>query len=127
MTAGSVGPVFSPGPVTGDDILAWLLSRQRWIERVMARRHLEDATLTLYDVSSSCLEGRMCPLAAFAHNRDGKQQIAFCLLCSSAECPIAMKVLAGNTARVRRPGPVGSRESAGASAWFVSPRWATAA
>ena len=72
----SLGPLLSLGPVTGNEMLAmldWLLGRQRWIERVLARRHLEDATLILYDVSSSWLEGRMCPLAAFGHNRDGKK------------------------------------------------------
>ena len=82
-------------------MLDWLLGRQRWIERVLARRHLEDATLILYDVSSSYLEGRMCPLATFGHNRDGKknrQQVVFGLLCSSQGCPIAMELFAGNTA-----------------------------
>ena len=90
--------------MTGNELLAmldWLLARQPWIERVLARRHLEDATLILYDVSSSYLEGRTCPLAAFGHNRDakrGKQQIVFGLLCSSRGCPIAVEVFAGNTA-----------------------------
>ena len=100
----SLGPMLCLGPVSGNEMLAmldWLLSRQRWIERVLARRHLEDATLILYDVSSSYLEGRTCPLAAFGHNRDGKrgkQQIVFGLLCSSQGCPIAVEVFAGNTA-----------------------------
>ena len=100
----SLGPALSLGSVSGNEMLAmldWLLSRQRWIERVLARRHLEDATLILYDVSSSYLEGRQCPLAAFGHNRDGKrgkQQIVFGLLCSSAGCPVAVEVFAGNTA-----------------------------
>ena len=52
-------------------------------------------------MSSSYLEGRTCPLAAFGHNRDGKrgkQQIVFGLLCSSEGCPIAVEVFAGNTA-----------------------------
>ena len=99
----SLGPLLSLGPVSGNEMLAmldWLLGRQRWIERVLARRHLEDATLILYDVSSSFIEGRMCPLAAFGHNRDGKrgkQQVVFGLLCSSGGCPIAVEVFAGNT------------------------------
>ena len=62
------------------DMLDWLLGRQAWIEKSLARRHLEGATLLLYDVSSSYLEGRCSPLAAFGHNRDGKQgkqQIVF--------------------------------------------------
>ena len=54
-------------------MLDWLLARQRWIETSLANRHLQDATLILYDVSSSYLEGRLCPLAAFGYNRDGQK------------------------------------------------------
>ncbi len=82
-------------------MLDWLLARQRWIETSLANRHLQDATLILYDVSSSYLEGRLCPLAAFGYNRDGKkgkQQIVFGLLCSAAGCPLAVEVFPGNTA-----------------------------
>ena len=82
-------------------MLDWLLARQRWIETSLAKRHLQDATLLLYDVSSSYLEGRLCPLAAFGYNRDGKkgkQQIVFGLLCSAAGCPLAVEVFPGNTA-----------------------------
>ncbi len=56
------------------------------------------ATLLLYYVSSSYLEGRCSPLAAFGHNRDGKQQIVFGLLCAADGCPVAVDVFAGNTA-----------------------------
>ncbi len=83
------------------DMLDWLLGRQAWIEKSLARRHLEGATLLLYDVSSSYLEGRCSPLAAFGHNRDGKQgkqQIVFGLLCAADGCPVAVDVFAGNTA-----------------------------
>ena len=55
----------------------------------------------LYDTTSSFVEGRCCPLAAFGHNRDGKkgrQQIVFGLLCSRDGCPVAVEVFAGNTA-----------------------------
>ena len=86
------------GPVRGNDMLDWLLGRQAWIEKSLARRHLEGATLLLYDVSSSYLEGRCSPLAAFGHNRDGKQQIVFGLLCAADGCPVAVDVFAGNTA-----------------------------
>ena len=100
----SLGALLELGPVTGNELLAmldWLLQRQPWIERALARHHLKDATLILYDVSSSFLEGRCCPLAAFGYNRDGKkgkQQIVFGLLCSSGGCPIAVELFAGNTA-----------------------------
>ena len=100
----SLGALLGLGPVSGNEMLAmldWLLARQRWIETSLANRHLQDATLLLYDVSSSYLEGRLCPLAAFGYNRDGqkgKQQIVFGLLCSAAGCPLAVEVFPGNTA-----------------------------
>jgi hypothetical protein len=55
----------------------------------------------LYDVTSTYLEGRCCPLARFGHNRDGKAhklQIVFGVLCARDGCPIAVEVFAGNTA-----------------------------
>ena len=100
----SLGTVLGLGPVSGNEMLAlldWLLARQQWIETSLANRHLQDATLILYDVSSSCLEGRRCPLAAFGYKRDGKrgqQQIVFGLLCAADGCPLAVEVFAGNTA-----------------------------
>ena len=82
-------------------MLDWLLKRQPWIERSLARRYLKDATVVLYDMTSSYLEGRCCPLARFGHNRDakrGKQQIVIGLLCTGQGCPIAVEVFAGNSA-----------------------------
>ncbi len=99
----SLGAVLGLGPVTGNemlDMLDWLLARQPWIERSLANRHLEGGnTLILYDVSSSYLEGRKCPLAAFGHNRDGKRgkmQVTYGLLCAADGCPVAVEVFAGN-------------------------------
>ena len=49
-----------------DDLYAamdWLLDRQEQIEDRLARRHLLDGELVLYDVSSSYFEGRCCELA----------------------------------------------------------------
>jgi hypothetical protein len=40
----------------------WLLPRQDKLERALARRHLSEGTLALYDVSSTYFEGRCCPL-----------------------------------------------------------------
>ena len=97
----SCGALLGLGPVRGNDMLDWLLGRQAWIEKSLARRHLEGTTLLLYDVSSSYLEGRCSPLAAFGHNRDGKQgkqQIVFGLLCAADGCPVAVDVFAGHTA-----------------------------
>ena len=103
----SLGPVLGLGDVHGNELLAmldWLLQRQKWIEKSLARRHLQAATVVLYDVSSTYLEGRCCPLAAFGHSRDGKpskQQLVLGLLCAADGCPIAVEVFAGNTADPR--------------------------
>lgn len=78
----------------------WLLDRQGRIEAALARRHLRDGTLVLYDVSSSYFEGRTCPLARHGHNRDGKKdklQIVYGLLCDMVGRPIAIEVFDGNT------------------------------
>ncbi len=99
----SLGSLLKLGPVAGNemlDMLDWLLERQPWIEKSLANRHLKGGnTLILYDVSSSYLEGRRCPLAAFGHNRDGKKgkmQITYGLLCAADGCPVAVEVFAGN-------------------------------
>jgi hypothetical protein len=42
----------------------WLLPRQARIERALAKRHLQDGTLALYDVSSTYFEGHCCPFSA---------------------------------------------------------------
>jgi hypothetical protein len=53
--------------------LDWLGERQRRIEDRLARRHLKDGELVLYDVSSSYFEGRTCPLAKLGYSRDAKR------------------------------------------------------
>ena len=100
----SLGSMLGLGQVSGNemlDMLDWLRQRQPWIEKSLANRHLGNGTLILYDVSSSYVEGRCCPLAAFGHNRDGKKgkkQITFGLLCATDGCPVAVEVFSGNTA-----------------------------
>ena len=81
--------------------LDWLGERQKAIETALARRHLKDGALVLYDVSSSWFEGRCCPLARFGYSRDrkkGKLQIVYGLLCAKDGCPVAIEVFEGNTA-----------------------------
>ena len=54
----------------------------------------------LYDVSSSYMEGRCCPLAKRGYSRDGKKgtlQIVYGLLCAPDGCPVAIEVFDGNT------------------------------
>ena len=100
----SLGALLGLGEVSGNEVLAmldWLLKRQPWIERSLARQHLQGRTLLLYDVSSSYVEGHCNPLAGFGHNRDGKRskrQIVFGLLCTQQGCPIAVEVFSGSTA-----------------------------
>ena len=92
------------GALTEDDLYAamdWLLARQDRIERTLARRHLADGALVLYDLTSVYLEGRQCPLAKRGHSRDGKKgklQIEFGLLCDADGRPVAVEVFPGNTA-----------------------------
>jgi Transposase DDE domain len=81
--------------------LDWLLERQPAIESKLAAKHLREGTLLLYDVTSTYLEGRRCPLAAHGYSRDGKpgkMQIVFGLLTTAEGCPVAVEVFAGNTA-----------------------------
>jgi len=100
----SLAPVLGLGEVDADELYAaldWLLQQQPTIEAALAKRHLVDGTLVLYDVSSSWLEGRCCPLARFGHSRDGKSnklQIIYGLLCAADGCPVAIEVFEGNIA-----------------------------
>ncbi len=85
-----------------------LLARQARIERELAKRHLDQGSLVLYDVSSTYFEGRHCALARLGHSRDGKSdklQIVFGLLTNAEGCPIAVEVFAGNTGDPRTLGP----------------------
>ena len=99
----SLGEALGLGDVDDDELYAaldWLLVRQPAIEAVLAKRHLTNGTLVLYDVSSSYMEGRCCPLAKRGYSRDGRRgtlQIVYGLLCASDGCPVAIEVFDGNT------------------------------
>jgi hypothetical protein len=90
-----------------DDIYAamdWLAGRQDGIEAELARRHLapepNPGGMALFDLSSSWLEGRCCPLAALGYSRDGKKgrlQIEYGLLTDPDGRPVAVRVFPGNT------------------------------
>lgn len=82
------------------DAMDWLIEGQDRIERKLAKEHLVDGSLILYDVSSSFYTGTHCALAKFGHNRDGKNgypQIVYGLLCNAEGCPVAIEVFEGNT------------------------------
>ena len=79
----------------------WLLEHQDTIEAKLAKRHLKNDGMALYDLSSSYFEGKHCPLAARGHNRDGKVgklQVNYGLLTDGEGRPVAVSVLRGNTA-----------------------------
>jgi hypothetical protein len=90
-----------------DDIYAamdWLARRQDAIEAGLARRHLAPAAnptkMALFDLSSSWMEGRCCPLAARGYSRDGRKgklQIEYGLLTDPEGRPVAVRVFPGNT------------------------------
>lgn len=109
--ASSLGTELGLGEVGEDELYAaldWLAERQPAIETTLARRHLKNGTLVLYDVSSSYMEGRCCPLAKRGYSRDGRKgtlQIVVMrsvhshdgLLCAPDGCPVAVEVFDGNT------------------------------
>ncbi len=100
----SLGQVIELGAVDEQELyeaLDWLVGQQGRIEQALARRHLQNGTLVLYDVTSTYFEGRTCPLAKLGYGRDGKRgklQIVIGLLCTAEGCPVAVEVFEGNVA-----------------------------
>src|SRR6201988_361859 len=81
--------------------LDWLGREQPFIQTRLARRHLKDGALLLYDVTSTYLEGRCCELAQHGYSRDhrgDRPQIVMGLMCAADGCPVAVEVFEGNTA-----------------------------
>ena len=78
----------------------WLLERQDAIEGRLARRHLKQGELALYDVSCSSFEGRTCPLARFGYDhgsgKRGRMQVEYGLLCDSEGRPVAIEAFEGS-------------------------------
>ena len=100
----SLGEVLGLGRVTAREVYAaldWLGSEQPFIEARLARRHLKNGALLLYDVTSTYLEGRCCELAQHGYSRDhrgDRPQIVVGLMCTAEGCPVAVEVFEGNTA-----------------------------
>ena len=96
------------GGASTDEVYAamdWLGRRQDSIEKALAAKHLNSevnpARLALFDLSSSWVTGTHCPLAARGYSRDGKKglpQIEYGLLTDPDGRPVAVRVVAGNTA-----------------------------
>ena len=101
--AHSLGAVLELGAVDEDELYAaldLLGEAQPKIETVLAKRHLRDGCLVLYDLTSSYLEGRHCELGQSGYSRDGKKdrlRIVFGLLCAADGCSVAVEVFEGNT------------------------------
>jgi hypothetical protein len=102
----TLGEELALGDVKEAELLAamdWLVQRQDRIERTLARRHLpgdrDAGAFVLYDLSSSYMEGRCCPLATLGYSRDGvkgKLQVNYGLICNPAGRPVAVRVHEGN-------------------------------
>ena len=78
----------------------WLLARQARIENKLAKRHLAEGTLVLFDLSSSFCYGRKSELVKHGYSRDHRSdraQIVYGLLCDPEGRPISVEVLPGNT------------------------------
>jgi hypothetical protein len=107
----SLGEMLGLGRVAAKEVYAaldWLGSEQPFIETSLARRHLKNGALLLYDVTSTYLEGRCCELAQHGYSRDhrgDRPQIVIGLMCAAKPalakaggCPVAVEVFEGNTA-----------------------------
>jgi hypothetical protein len=100
----TLGPDLGVAGASTDEIYAamdWLHGRQDDIEKQLAARHLREGGITMFDLSSSWVEGAHCELAAYGYSRDGKRgkpQIEYGLLTDHEGRPVAVRVFAGNTA-----------------------------
>ena len=98
---------FSVADAHEDELYAamdWLIERQDRIEKRLAKRHLKEGGLVLFDLTSSSFEGVTCPLAKIGYSRDGKPgtlQVNYGLLTDARGCPVAVPVFEGNTADPR--------------------------
>src|ERR1700724_2152981 len=84
-----------------DLALALIVARLLEPAAKLARRHLKDGALLLYDVTSTYLEGRCCELAQHGYSRDhrgDRAQLVIGLMCAADGCPVAIEVFEGNTA-----------------------------
>ncbi len=79
-----------------------LLDRQKAIQKHLVKKHLQEGTLIMYDITSSYLEGEYenSKLVSFGYNRDNKkghEQICIGLICNEEGWPVAVEVFPGIT------------------------------
>jgi transposase len=84
------------------DSMDMLFARQDAIQQTLAKKHLYNGTIVLYDITSCYMEGEYqnSELVGFGYNRDrkrGTEQIVISLLCNKDGCPIAVEVFKGGT------------------------------
>ena len=100
-TLGEVMGVADAKPEELYTALDWLLDRQEAIEAKLAKRHLVDGSLLLYDLTTVWFEGEKCELGKFGHSKEGrsnKLQILVGLLCNREGIPVSIQVFEGNAA-----------------------------
>ena len=99
----TLGHLFNLGEVKGNEVLNmldWLLAAQKRVENKLAKRHLKQGGVLLFDLSSSYFEGHKCSIGKYGKNRDGKrgkEQINYALVCAPDGCPVSVQVFPGNT------------------------------
>jgi len=79
-----------------------LLERQEAIQKALAKKHLRNGHVVLYDITSSYFEGayEQSDVVLFGYNRDcksGHEQVVLGLLCDERGCPVGIELFAGNT------------------------------
>ncbi len=78
----------------------WLIERQDDIEKRIAKRHLKEGGLVLFDLTSSWFEGVTCPLAKLGYSRDGRPgtlQVNYGILTDARGCAVSVSVFDGST------------------------------
>ncbi len=99
----SVGSELGLESITRSQLYAaldWLEQGQERIEKKLAREHLQDGTIVLYDISGSYYTGKESNLVQYGYNRDKKRgypQIVYGLICNRDGCPVAVEVFSGDT------------------------------
>jgi len=79
-----------------------LLKRRTAIQKKLAKKHLSDGVMVLYDITSSYFEGEyeQSELVGFGYNRDGKkghEQVVIGLMTNAEGRPVGCEVFKGNT------------------------------
>ena len=79
-----------------------LLDRQQAIQKKLAKKHLKEGVMVLYDITSTYFEGEYedSDIVAYGYNRDRKkgfEQVVVGLITNAEGCPVGCEVFRGNT------------------------------